>query len=180
MNNSGDFYFRVEPRYSEKWITTGFVLISDSNLHLFPPSLVEFCIWLQVLGPSLITMLYTYWYIFLMMRRLRSGVPIHDKEYATALAENLSNPSHIMSFVLIVVFWLSWTPYTSVRLYEYFTASKLNVGLIYQCCCWIGNNKKMSVADSTCSIRYGVVRGGEFGMEVHHSHLHEPAISFLS
>lgn len=45
-----------------------------------------------VLGPSLITIVYTYSYIFSMMRRLRSGVPIHDKEYATALSENLSNP----------------------------------------------------------------------------------------
>lgn len=81
----------------------------------------------QVLGPSMITMIYTYWYIFLMMRRLKSGVPIHDKEYATALAENLANPSHVMSFVLVAVFWLSWTPYTAVRLYEFFTQTKLQV-----------------------------------------------------
>ncbi|CAB3378787.1 Hypothetical predicted protein, partial [Cloeon dipterum] len=74
-----------------------------------------------VLGPSLITIFYTYGYIFTVMRRVRSGVPIHDREYATALAENLSNPSHIMSFVLICTFWLSWAPYAGVRLYEYCT-----------------------------------------------------------
>lgn len=77
--------------------------------------------------PTLFTMVYTYWYIFLMMRRLKHGVPIHDKEYATALAENLANPSHVMSFLLIAIFWISWTPYAGVRLYEYVTGSKLQV-----------------------------------------------------
>lgn len=70
-----------------------------------------------VLGPSVITIVYTYYYIFSMMRKLRSGVPIHDKEYATALSENLSNPSHIMSFVLVMTFWASWAPYAGLRLY---------------------------------------------------------------
>nr|CAI5850620.1 unnamed protein product [Callosobruchus analis] len=74
-----------------------------------------------VLGPSLITIVYTYTYIFSMMRKLRSGVPFHDKEYATALAENLNNPSHMMSFALVVSFWLSWAPFISINLYEYFT-----------------------------------------------------------
>lgn len=70
-----------------------------------------------VLGPSVITIVYTYCYIFTMMRRLRSGVLIHDKEYATALSENLSNPSHIMSFVLVMAFWVSWAPYAGLRIY---------------------------------------------------------------
>lgn len=80
-----------------------------------------------VLGPSLISLFYNYGYIFSMMRKLRSGVPIHDKEwelnlhfwsiltaffrYATALAENLSNPSHVMSFLLVLLFFVSWLPY---------------------------------------------------------------------
>lgn len=70
-----------------------------------------------VLGPSVITIVYTYFYIFSMMRRLKSGEQIHDKEYATALSENLSNPSHIMSFVLVLAFWLSWAPYAGLRIY---------------------------------------------------------------
>lgn len=74
-----------------------------------------------ILGPSLITIIYTYSYIFSMLRKLRSGVPFHDKEYATALAENLGNPSHMMSFALVVTFLISWTPYIGVKLYEYFT-----------------------------------------------------------
>lgn len=79
-----------------------------------------------ILGPSLITIVYTYTYIFSMFRKLKSGVPFHDKEYATALAENLSNPSHIMSFALVTTFWLSWTPYIGVNLYEYFTSPMEN------------------------------------------------------
>ncbi|XP_014215383.1 G-protein coupled receptor 52 isoform X1 [Copidosoma floridanum] len=71
-----------------------------------------------VLGPSVITIIYTYTYIFSMMRKLRSGVPIHDKEYATALSENLSNPSHIMSFVLVMAFWISWAPYAGLRIWS--------------------------------------------------------------
>lgn len=34
-----------------------------------------------VLGPSLISIFYNYGYIFSMMRKLRSGVAIHDKEW---------------------------------------------------------------------------------------------------
>ncbi|XP_075229336.1 G-protein coupled receptor DopEcR [Lycorma delicatula] len=80
-----------------------------------------------VLGPSLITIVYTYFYIFSMMRKLRNGVPIHDKEYATALSENLSNPSHVMSFVLVVAFWLSWLPFILLRLYEYWSGNRVTV-----------------------------------------------------
>lgn len=70
-----------------------------------------------ILGPSVITIVYTYFYIFSMMKRLRSGEPIHDKEYATALSENLSNPSHIMSFVLVMTFWVSWAPFAGLKIY---------------------------------------------------------------
>lgn len=70
-----------------------------------------------VLGPSVITIIYTYCYIFMMMRKLKSGVLIHDKEYATALSENLSNPSHIISIILVIAFWLSWAPYAGLRIY---------------------------------------------------------------
>ncbi|CAH1395864.1 unnamed protein product [Nezara viridula] len=80
-----------------------------------------------VLGPSVITIVYTYSYIFTMMRRVRSGAPIHDKEYATALSENLANPTHIMSFVLVVVFCLSWAPFILVRIYEGTTGNRLNL-----------------------------------------------------
>jgi hypothetical protein len=33
-----------------------------------------------VLGPSVISIVYNYGYIFSMMRKLKSGVAIHDKE----------------------------------------------------------------------------------------------------
>lgn len=91
-----------------------------------------------ILGPSLITIIYTYAYIFAMMRKLKSGVPIHDKEYATALSENLANPSHIMSFVLVCAFWFSWTPYMGVKVYEYLWAVKLTHPFLHFGIVWIG------------------------------------------
>lgn len=36
-----------------------------------------------VLGPSVISIVYNYGYIFSMMRKLRSGVAIHDKEWVS-------------------------------------------------------------------------------------------------
>lgn len=71
-----------------------------------------------VLGPSLITIVYTYTYIYSMFRKLKTGYPFHDKEYATALSESLSNPSHKMSFVLVLAFFLSWAPFIGLLLYE--------------------------------------------------------------
>ncbi|XP_052746648.1 G-protein coupled receptor 52-like isoform X2 [Bicyclus anynana] len=91
-----------------------------------------------VLGPSVISIVYNYFYIFSIRRRLHSGVPIHDKEYATALAENLSNPSHSMSFILVTTFWLSWIPYAGVRTYEYFNGQELNIPLLHFGVVWLG------------------------------------------
>lgn len=91
-----------------------------------------------VLGPSVISIVYNYSYIFSMKRKLSSGVPIHDKEYATALAENLANPSHWMSFVLVTMFWLSWAPYAGVRLYEYFNDQPLKVPMLHFGVVWLG------------------------------------------
>ncbi|XP_060520607.1 G-protein coupled receptor 52 [Cylas formicarius] len=91
-----------------------------------------------ILGPSLITIIYTYTYIFSMLRKLRSGVPFHDKEYATALSENLSNPSHIMSFTLVVTFWCSWTPYIGVKLCEYMMGVKIQIQFLHFGIVWLG------------------------------------------
>lgn len=91
-----------------------------------------------ILGPSLITLIYTYSYIFAMMKRLRSGVPIHDKEYATALSENLANPSHMMSFVLVIAFWASWTPFIGLHIYEFVTGTKLTHPFLHFGVVWIG------------------------------------------
>ncbi|XP_046998258.1 G-protein coupled receptor 52-like [Schistocerca americana] len=91
-----------------------------------------------VLGPSLITIIYTYSYIFSTMRKLRSGVPIHDKEYASALSENLANPSHIVSFVLVIVFWLSWAPYAGIKLYEHFTGNRIQIPYLHFGIVWLG------------------------------------------
>ncbi|CAG9137334.1 hypothetical protein JYU34_000077 [Plutella xylostella] len=91
-----------------------------------------------VLGPSVISITYNYSYIFSMKRKISSGIPIHDKEYATALAENLGNPSHWFSFVLVSVFWLSWAPYAGVRFYEYWLGHELKVPMLHFGVVWLG------------------------------------------
>lgn len=90
-----------------------------------------------VLGPSVISIVHNYGYIFVMMRKLKSGAPIHDKEYATALAENLANPSHLMSFALVFTFWLSWLPFISVHIYEMFF-DELNISMLHFSIVWLG------------------------------------------
>ena len=73
-----------------------------------------------------------------MMKRLKSGELAHDKEYASAVTESLANPSHIMSFVLILTFWASWTPYIGVRLWEHFTSSRINIPFLHFGLVWLG------------------------------------------
>lgn len=82
-----------------------------------------------VLGPTLATVAYTYFYIFSSMRKMRNSLLAQDKEYATALSENLSNPTHLMSFVLVMTFWLSWLPFICLTLYEYLTQHRIEVSI---------------------------------------------------
>lgn len=91
-----------------------------------------------VLGPSVISIVHNYGYIFVMMRRLKSGAPIHDKEYATALAENLANPSHLMSFALVFSFWVSWMPFICVRLFELVFNTRVETSTIHFAIVWFG------------------------------------------
>lgn len=91
-----------------------------------------------VLGPSVISIVHNYGYIYIMMRRLRSGAPIHDKEYATALAENLGNPSHNMSFMLVLSFVFSWMPLVIVQLYENFIGPITHIPYLHFGIVWIG------------------------------------------
>ncbi|XP_055608821.1 G-protein coupled receptor 52 isoform X1 [Uranotaenia lowii] len=91
-----------------------------------------------VLGPSVISIVYNYGYIFTMMRKVRSGAPIHDKEYATALAENLANPSHCMSFALVFSFWVSWGPYIGLRIYDLISEEPFDHPMIQFGAVWLG------------------------------------------
>lgn len=91
-----------------------------------------------VLGPSVISIVHNYGYIFIMMRRLKSGAPIHDKEYATALAENLANPSHLMSFALVFSFWVSWAPFIIVRIYELIFDTPIDIPMLHFAIVWLG------------------------------------------
>lgn len=91
-----------------------------------------------VLGPSLISILYNYTYIFSMVRKIRSGEPIHDKEYATALAETFANPNHILSFILVFTFWIFWTPLIFVRAYEVLSGGPLATPTMNFALFWLG------------------------------------------
>lgn len=91
-----------------------------------------------VLGPTVISIVHNFGYIFVKMRKIKSGAPIHDKEYATALAENLSNPSHMMSFALVFAFWISWLPYIGVRIYELVMGVVIQNPLLHFGVVWFG------------------------------------------
>lgn len=91
-----------------------------------------------VLGPSVISIVHNFGYIYIMMRRLKSGAPIHDKEYATALAENLSNPSHNMSFMLVASFIMSWAPFVCIHTYEQLFGTITHIPFLHFGMVWIG------------------------------------------
>ncbi|CAH2221865.1 jg25957 [Pararge aegeria aegeria] len=90
-----------------------------------------------VLGPSIISIVYNYLYIICKRRKLYSGSLNKDKEYASALAENLANPNQKVSFILVLTFWLSWTPYAIVCLYEYIGEEKKSP-MVHFAVVWIG------------------------------------------
>lgn len=58
--------------------------------------------------------------------------------YATALAENLANPSHVMSFLLMFLFCLSWSPFIGIRIYQEVTGNEVENSLIHFGAVWIG------------------------------------------
>ena len=91
-----------------------------------------------VLGPTLATIVYIYCYIFNTMRKMRTSLIQQDKEYATALSENLANPTHLMSFILVMTFWLSWLPYISLTLYQFMTEHRLDIPFLQFTVFWLG------------------------------------------
>merc|ERR1711911_20713 len=91
-----------------------------------------------VLGPTLATIVYTYFYIFNSMRKMRTWLLQQDKEYTTALSENLANPTHLMSFILVMTFWLSWLPYICLTLYEYIMSERLETPFLHFTVFWLG------------------------------------------
>ncbi|XP_046449037.1 probable G-protein coupled receptor 21 [Daphnia pulex] len=92
-----------------------------------------------VLCPTLATVAYTYFYIFSSMRKMRSSLLQQDKEYATALSENLSNPTHLMSFILVMTFWLSWLPFICLTLYEYLAQHRIDsIPFLHFTVFWLG------------------------------------------
>lgn len=51
---------------------------------------------------------------------------------------SLSVGSHMMSFVLILTFWLSWLPFIFVRMYEYWGGVRFTVPNMHFAIFWLG------------------------------------------
>lgn len=120
--------------YSEtKFYRESYICILDWSI-MVPYSITLTAL---VLGPSLITMCYSYSYVFSNMRRMQRTLALPDKEYSTALSENYNNPYHLMSFTLICLFWISWLPFISLQLYELFI-EKVNAPFVHFSVTWLG------------------------------------------
>ncbi|XP_013793339.1 octopamine receptor Oamb-like [Limulus polyphemus] len=91
-----------------------------------------------VLVPSIATVVYSYFYIFSTMHKLRQSMTEEEKEYATAMSENLSNPDHMMAFVLILVFAVSWIPWFLLRIYEQVAEEPVTSHYLHFCLLWLG------------------------------------------
>ena len=71
-----------------------------------------------VLFPTICTVIFCYVFVFGKMRKLKIVITKQGKGYESALGETLTNPNHVMSFIVIIAFWLAWIPYISTKLYE--------------------------------------------------------------
>ena len=120
---------------SSHWDTEAFVCWLDWG------SMIAYAITLvpMVLGPTLITIIYTYAYIFYIMRKLKhDGLVGQDKEFVTALGANLAQPDHVMSFMLVLAFWLSWGPCVCIRAYEYLSGRYIDIRFLHFAVFWLG------------------------------------------
>ncbi|XP_043208756.1 probable G-protein coupled receptor 21 [Amphibalanus amphitrite] len=94
---------------------------------------------MMVLGPPVITSSYTYGFIFHMAARVRTSyAQTLDKEYLSAVVENLANPDIVMTFVLTVLFWLSWLPYIGLRLFEFAAGAPVDAPFLHFSLFWMG------------------------------------------
>lgn len=91
-----------------------------------------------VLGPTLVTTIYTYAYIFNIMRKLKTFIIGQEKEFVTALTSNLANPDHALSFVLFIIFWVSWSPCLGIKTYEFVTGRYIDVRFLHFAVFWLG------------------------------------------
>ncbi|XP_037074291.1 G-protein coupled receptor 52-like [Pollicipes pollicipes] len=94
---------------------------------------------LMVLGPPVITSTYTYGFIFHMSARVRTSYAQQlDKEYLSAVLENLASPDIVMTFVLTLLFWLSWLPFIGMRMYEFAVGYHLDAPFLHFTLFWLG------------------------------------------
>ncbi|ODN03322.1 putative G-protein coupled receptor 52 [Orchesella cincta] len=91
-----------------------------------------------ILGPTITTMAYTYYFIFAAMKKLKSDITSMDKEYASALTETLANPAHLTSFILVVFFWVTWLPFLLITFLEYLAQWKIQIQFLHFTVFWMG------------------------------------------
>uniref|UniRef100_T1JA05 G-protein coupled receptors family 1 profile domain-containing protein n=1 Tax=Strigamia maritima TaxID=126957 RepID=T1JA05_STRMM len=91
-----------------------------------------------VLGPSLITVIYTHIYIFHAIRKARRPhINPADKEHVAAVIEVAASAYHPMSLTLVLVFWMSWLPWLGLCAYEQIIG-KVDMPLVHFSLIWLG------------------------------------------
>lgn len=91
-------------------------------------------------GPSTMTILYSYAYIFKMMFRYHRNQSKGRKALHCGglMNEALCEPSNMMTFILIILFLVSWTPWICFRLYEQITQQEINYPILQFIISWVG------------------------------------------
>ncbi|GAB6023408.1 hypothetical protein CHUAL_008196 [Chamberlinius hualienensis] len=94
----------------------------------------------MVLGPSIITICYTYAFVFNALRRSFSTFnhSSGDAEVPHATSSVLSDPYHVMSVALMLAFWVSWLPILSLHAYEQSIGVEINAPLWKFALTWLG------------------------------------------
>lgn len=90
-------------------------------------------------GPSTITIFYSYFYIFKTMYICHRSQSKGQNSLLCGglMKETLSDPDHMMSFMLILIFWLAWLPWICVGLYEQFAQRIIEIPILQFCVSWI-------------------------------------------
>ncbi|GAV03183.1 hypothetical protein RvY_13647 [Ramazzottius varieornatus] len=92
-----------------------------------------------ILGPTITTMCYCYYHVLKEMAELKRDIKDQEKEALTSTTENLYNPTHRMSFAIIVTFALGWLPWFALLAYERISQRKVgDIPYLHFACLWTG------------------------------------------
>ncbi|OQV22032.1 putative Beta-4C adrenergic receptor [Hypsibius exemplaris] len=91
-----------------------------------------------ILGPTICTLIYCYYHVWKTMSELKRDIKEQEKEALTSTTENLKNPTHRLSFIIIVTFALGWFPWFILLTYEKAAHTTANVPYLHFACLWFG------------------------------------------